>query len=318
MNTRPIIPVTTQPDFTADIPCPFRENWSIAPATRYRIGGPARIALFPRSKEELDAAWRWAARQHLPRLVLGGGSNVLVSDAGFDGIVLVTTELRGTRALGDHRYRVAAGEPLDRLVREIMLAHNYAGVGALTGIPGTVGGAMFMNAGTVNGAICDFLESVLVFGPEGPREVRMDPGLYGYRHQVFLAPDEVIAEGLFRFQPAEEDQRKIYDHYIQRRREKQPAGWCCGSVFKNPPGDHAGRLIEDCGLKGVRYGGAIISPLHANFIMNDQNATFEDVLYLIRLVRGTVRERFGIELEPEVRIIGAPPDTWRHDPAQGA
>jgi len=233
---------------------------------------------------------------------------VLVSDAGFPGVVLVTTDLRGIQDLGNNRYRVAAGEPLDRLVREVMVARNYAGVGALTGIPGTVGGAIFMNAGTVNGAVCDFLESVLVFGPEGFRRIPMDPALYGYRHQVFLRPDEIIAEGDFHFEPADEDQRKIYDHYIQRRREKQPAGWCCGSVFKNPPGDHAGRLIEACGLKGTRYGGAVISPLHANFIMNEHHARFEDVLYLIRLARNTVRERFGIELEPEVRIIGTSED----------
>lgn len=289
----------------ADLPCLGQENWPIAPATRYRIGGPARIALFPRTTTELEAAWEWAVRQPLPRLVLGGGSNVLVSDAGFPGVVLVTTELLGIQDLGQDRYRVAAGEPLDRLVREVMLLRNYSGVGALTGIPGTVGGAIFMNAGTVNGAICDFLDSVLVFGPEGPRRIPMDAVLYGYRHQKFLRPDEVIAEGDFRFAPAETDQRTIYDHYIRRRREKQPEGWCCGSVFKNPAGDHAGRLIEACGLKGTRYGGAVISPLHANFIMNEQSACFEDVLYLIRLARRAVQERFGIVLEPEVRIIGA-------------
>ncbi len=289
---------------TGAIPCPFRENWLLAPATRYRIGGPARLALFPRSTEELQAAWAWAVGQPVPRLILGGGSNVLISDAGFPGVVLVTTELRGIRDRGNHRFLVSAGEPLDRLVREVMLRNNYAGVGALTGIPGTVGGAVFMNAGTVNGAICDFLESVLLFGPSGPRTVTMEPSLYGYRQQSFLMPDEIIAEGSFHFTPASENQQEIYDHYIQRRKEKQPGGWCCGSVFKNPPGDHAGRLIESCGLKGVRRGGAVISPVHTNFIMNEHQATCRDVLYLIRLIRRTVRDRYGIELEPEVRIIG--------------
>ncbi len=290
------------------VPCPFERDWPIAPATRYRIGGPAKLALFPRSVPELREAWEWASGTGLPVLILGGGSNVLVSDAGFPGVVVVTTGVRGIEQLGEHRYRVAAGELLDTLVREVMVPGNYVGVGALTGIPGTVGGAIFMNAGTVNGSICDFLTAVLALGPEGPREIPLRPGLYGYRSQSFLRPDEVIAQGDFQFTTSPEDQRAVFGHYIQRRKEKQPEGWCCGSVFKNPPGDHAGRLIEACGLKGARCGGAVISPLHANFIMNENNATFTDVLSLMRLARDAVRDRFGIELEPEVRVIGGSMD----------
>ena len=184
-----------------------------------------------------------------------------------------------------------------------MLARNYAGVGALTGIPGSVGGAIFMNAGTVNGSACQFLETADLLGPEGRRTLAVTPDLYDYRSQRFCGPDDVILGGVFRFSPAAEDQRPIFEHYMARRREKQPRGFCCGSVFKNPPGDHAGRLIEACGLKGARHGGAVISPLHANFIMNEDGATFADVMALIRLAKERVRERFGVALEEEVRVV---------------
>ncbi|MFA6243840.1 MAG: UDP-N-acetylmuramate dehydrogenase, partial [Candidatus Hydrogenedentales bacterium] len=128
--------------------------------------------------------------------------------------------------------------------------------------------------------------------------------LYSYRGQTFCPRGGLILSGLFRFEPVVEDQRAIYDRYIQRRKEKQPQGKCCGSVFKNPNGDHAGRLIEACGLKGTRHGGALISPMHANFIMNDDNATSADILALIAMVKQTVRDRFSVELEEEVVYIG--------------
>lgn len=276
----------------------------LAPYTLYQVGGPARVALFPRDAVEAGQAHAWMCGQPGPKLVLGGGSNVLIDSAGFPGAVFFTTELRGIKALGEDRYRVAAGEDLDTLVREVMLAHNYAGVGGLTGIPGSVGGAIYMNAGTVNGSTCMHLESVDVLGQDGVRTVTLSPTLFDYRSQQFCAPREVILSGLFRFEPAEEDQQAIYDHYIARRKEKQPQGSCCGSVFKNPPGEHAGRLIEACGLKGTRHGGAIISEMHANFIMNVDGATSGDIQWLIAHAKAAVRQRFGVELEEEVRVIG--------------
>jgi len=241
--------------------------------------------------------------QPLPRLVLGGGSNVLISDEGFPGIVLFTTHLTRMEKLGGDRYRVGSGVPLAKLVRDVMLPNNYAGVGALTGIPGSVGGAIYMNAGTVNGSTCQFMEWVDLMNGEGLRSLPMDPSLYSYRGQRFCGIDDVILGGIFRFTRAQEDQRAVFNHYLQRRREKQPQGHCCGSVFKNPPDDHAGRLIEACGLKGTRCGGAVISPLHANFIMNEDGASFDDVLGLISLAKDQVREQFGVALEEEVRII---------------
>jgi UDP-N-acetylmuramate dehydrogenase len=281
-----------------------RSDFPLAPKTLYRVGGPARLALLPTSMEELREAYAWMIDQPGPRLILGGGSNVLISDEGFAGIVLFTTGLRSWEALGEGRFRVESGVVLDHMVQEIMLVNNYDKVGGLTGIPGSVGGAIFMNAGTVKGSTCELMESVDVIGPDGVfRTVTMEPHLYDYRGQTFCPPTGIILQGVFQFRRAQEDQRAIYDHYIQRRKEKQPQGFCCGSVFKNPPGEHAGRLIEACGLKGTRHGGAIISPMHANFIMNENNASFADITALIALCKRTVHETFGIRLEEEVRII---------------
>jgi UDP-N-acetylmuramate dehydrogenase len=279
------------------------ENYALAPATWYRVGGPARLALFPRSADEAAAAYQWMLSQPGRRLVLGKGSNVLISDAGFPGIVLMTERLDKIESLGADRYTVEAGLELDRLVRGAILPNNYEGTGAFAGIPGSVGGAMFMNAGTVNGSTADFLESAELVTRGGRKTVAVDKTRCGYRHQSFCGADDLILQGTFKFNRAEKDQRAVYDHYLERRRDKQPRGNCCGSVFKNPPGDHAGRLIQACGLKGMRHGGAVISEIHANFIMNDNAAAFQDILYLINLCKQRVREQFNIELREEVRII---------------
>lgn len=283
------------------------EHYPLAPLTMYNVGGPARLALLPRSVEEACAAYRWLSEQDCPRLLLGGGSNVLIDDEGFDGVVLVTTGLSRVDALGGDRYRVEAGLELDMLVRDIMLPNNYHGVGGLTGIPGTVGGALYMNAGTVNGSTCQLAESVTVIGPEGRRDVMVSDSLYGYRGQRFCPPGSLILAAVFRFTAAAENQRSVYEHYRQRRLEKQPQGYCCGSVFRNPDGDHAGRLIEACGLKGARRGGAVVSPQHANFIMNDDGASSQDIMGLIELCRQRVLDQFGVRLETEVVIVGAGP-----------
>jgi UDP-N-acetylmuramate dehydrogenase len=279
------------------------EDYPLAPETYYRVGGPAELALKPRTAEEAVAAYQWMRSQPERRLILGRGSNVLISDAGFPGIVLFTGGFAGIAALGQDRFCVEAGVDLDRLVRDVILPNNYEGTGALTGIPGSVGGAIFMNAGTVNGSICQLIESVDLLTRSGPVTVTMNPGWYGYRSQTFAGPDDLIVRGAFRFTRSEMDQKGVYQHYLRRRKQNQPQGFCCGSVFKNPPNDHAGRLIEACGLKGVRRGGAVISPRHANFIMNEQNATFEDIFGLIELCKVRVHETFGITLEEEVRII---------------
>lgn len=289
----------------SSIPLEFAvENYPLAPQTLYHVGGPAKIALIPRNDEEIVQAYRWMKTQNLPRVVLGGGSNVLISDEGFPGIALFSTGLTAIESLGEDGYSVEGGAELDAFLRGIILQHNYEGAGGLTGIPGSVGGAIYMNAGTVNGSICQLLESVQIADEDGIHLVDVDSSRYGYRGQDFCSPGSLVVRGIFRLEKSETDQRAIYDRYIQRRKEKQPTGYSCGSVFKNPTDDHAGRLIEACGLKGTRRGGAVISDLHANFILNDQNGTAADIVALITLAKEAVREKFDIELEEEVKKFG--------------
>jgi UDP-N-acetylmuramate dehydrogenase len=280
------------------------EDYPLAQASLYKVGGPARLALLPRTRADVVKAYEWLRTRTEPKIVLGGGSNVLIADDGFPGIVLFTTHLTRLEDLSNDRYYVEGGVVLDKLVREVILAHNYKGTGGLTGIPGTVGGAIYMNAGTVNGSICQLMESVDIITVDGEQRIPMHESLYSYRGQSFCPPSGLILGGNFKFDVAEEDQQAIYDHYMERRRRTQPKGNSCGSVFKNPPGQHAGRLIEACGLKGTRHGGAVISAMHANFIINDKDANCTDILALIALAKNTVREKFGIELEEEVKIFG--------------
>jgi len=285
-------------------PFDFAEaDYPLAPATYYKVGGPARLALRPRTLADAQRAYAWMLAQPERRLVLGCASNVLISDAGFPGIVFFTTGLTGIEPLGGHRYRVEAGVEMDAVVQGLMVAHNYEGTGAITGIPASMGGAIYMNAGTVNGSTADFLESVDVLTPGGIKTVAAAPELFAYRSQRICGPDDIIVRAIFRFAVSDVDQRGIYEHYIQRRKEKQPKGDCCGSVFQNPTGEHAGRLIEACGLKGTRRGGAVISPMHANFIINEGGASFDDIVWLIGLCKQCVRDKFGLELREEVKII---------------
>jgi UDP-N-acetylmuramate dehydrogenase len=289
--------------------CPFdfaTPDYPLASASLYNVGGPAKLALLPKNRGEVESAYQWIRGQHEPVIVLGGGSNVLISDEGFPGIVLFTTHLTEIRELDVGKYWIDGGVILDDVVDQIIVKNNFHGAGGLTGIPGTVGGAIFMNAGTVNGSICQLMESVDVATNSGTQTIPMETSLYSYRGQTFCPPSDLILGGVFKFTPSDDDQRSIYDHYIERRKHTQPQGFCCGSVFKNPEGNHSGKLIESCGLKGTRSGGAVISDLHANFIVNDQNATCADILSLINLCKKTVKETHNIQLEEEVKIFGRP------------
>jgi len=278
-------------------------NYPLAPHTYYNIGGTADFVLIPKNEEETEQAYSLLKTTSCPHFVLGGGTNILISDKGFRGVILFTSQFKKFKELGDDRYFVSSGIELNWIVKEVLLKNNYEGVGALTGIPGSVGGALYMNAGTVNGYICDWVERVSLLTPNGKKEIYIKPELYSYRSQTFCSNKDVILSAIFHFKKANTNQNLIYEHYINRRKEKQPQGHCCGSVFKNPSGTHAGKLIEECGLKGTRHGGAIISPVHANFIVNENNAKFDDVFSLIQLAKTKVKEKFGIILEEEVRIL---------------
>lgn len=308
-------------------PVPLTEQESMARHTSWRVGGPARYFAEVKLFEQAQALVRWAAAVGLPLVWVGGGTNLLVRDAGFAGVVAryvakgwcIVDE--GDSAL----LHVGAGAPMAGTARRVGRM-GWDGLTWAEGVPGTVGGAVFGNAGCYGGDIAGVLEyaNLLVDDTiqEWPRE-RMgygyrsstlkEPGHAGMVHavtpaadpgsQLAPAPPLILSAALrlTRGDPAElaETMRRI----AAERKAKTPWGSSCGSVFKNPPGTSAGRLIEQAGLKGRRVGGAEISPKHANYIVNRGGASSDDILGLIEIARAEVLRQFGIELELEVRVL---------------
>jgi UDP-N-acetylmuramate dehydrogenase len=273
--------------------------------TSFQIGGPADAMVFPQGLEDVKSVIHLCRGEGIPYLVLGGGSNTLVQDGGFRGIVLNMDGAFTQLAVEGARVLAGAGIHLSRLVA-FCSKLALAGMESLAGVPGTVGGAVKGNAGAFGGSIADHLTEVQCVTPEGhpvslPRE-RLE---FSYRRSS-LPEGCVILEAAFDLQPGDpqEIRRRVSEHLIQRNL-RQPVEWrSAGSVFKNPPGDYAGRLVDKAGLKGVRIGDACISQKHGNFIINLGRATALDVLALIDLMRRRVREETGVELELEVRVVG--------------
>jgi UDP-N-acetylmuramate dehydrogenase len=274
--------------------------------TTYRIGGPAALLVECASVADLAAATTILAEEGVDWRVLGKGSNVLVSDAGYSGAVIVLGRDFKRHALEGEHMRSGAGVILGALVREAF-NEGRTGLEFAVGVPGTVGGALAMNAGTRDEWIGSIVESVTVFDPQaGLVGVRGPEADWGYRTSG-LPSRGVIVEAVLRLVEGDLDQiRRTMEASLRRRKRTQPLNMpSAGSVFKNPVGDSAGRLIEAAGLKGTRIGGAAISEVHANFIVNVGGATSADVLELVRLARDTVKEAYGIELTPEVRFLGS-------------
>ena len=292
--------------------CPGRvkRGEPLAPYTTLRIGGKADWFIQPQDNSELGQVLDLAEDRNIPWFVLGQGSNLLVSDRGVRGLVIhlssprqgiKTKTLRNSQVL----LEVEAGVPLSRLVLWGIKNH-WKGLEFLAGIPGSVGGAWAMNAGSYGKEIKE-LTTYLKFISPGGRVVRKRKKqlFFGYRH-LKLEPGEIIISGGLRVSlgEAETVQQEIRRLRSQRR-ITQPLGQSsCGSIFKNPPGAFAGELIEKAGLKGVERGMARISSRHANFIVNQGMARANDVLSLMNLIRTRVRRQFGILLEPEVRLWG--------------
>lgn len=283
----------------------------LAPYTSFRIGGPAEWFLRVDTVEDLKQAVEIAQRARIPYLVLGGGSNVLVSDKGVDGLVILNRSRRfSVRPTAEGlRLVVDSGVSLPWLVGRLAQG-GISGLEWAIGIPGTVGGAVVQNAGAWGQEIKDRLLWVEWLTKEGQVEtVPAERLKLGYRHSMLLdlPPGErpVVLRAAFRVdrESPEEVQRRLR-RYILRRTTSQPRAPSGGSTFRNPPGDYAGRLIEAVGLKGYRIGNAQFSPKHANFIVNLGGASAADVLALIELARQRVREQFGVELELEIELVG--------------
>ena len=282
---------------------------SMARHTTFRIGGPAALFLECADLSDLTLALPILGELGLPYLVVGKGSNLLVHDQGFPGaIITLGSSFRSSRIMEEEGLLVAgAGVPLSRLVTDVY-KEGLSGLEFAVGIPGTLGGAITMNAGTSSEGIGQHVDSITVLDPLlGLRRYRGEEVQWGYRC-CSIPAGQVILEATMRLEPALAPFMQVkMDGALSRRRKSQPLDQpSAGSVFKNPEGCSVAKLIEDAGLKGRRIGGACISEKHANFIVNEGSATAQDVAGLMELVRDVVRERYGIELQQEIRFVGFP------------
>ncbi len=279
----------------------------LAPLTSFRIGGPADLLIEPAGIGEAHELVRHLRSQSTPFTVIGNGSNVLVSDAGFRGVVIHLGPGFSTAGLADGVVTAGAGMRLAAFV-DFCVTRGLAGVEMLAGIPGTLGGALVMNAGAHGGEIGDTVVDVTVLRGGDLMTLRRDACGFVYRDSA-LRGDIVLSA---RFAPGTGDVEALTARrreLIARRNATQPLTRPnAGSIFRNPEGTFAGRLIEDAGLKGARIGGAEVAGLHANFISNVDDATAADVVALINHVRERVCAHSGILLEPEIRFIGFPTD----------
>ena len=282
-----------------------------APVGRFTslgVGGPADALATPETLDEVVALVALCAAHEVPLQTLGGGFNTLVLDGGLDGVVLRTNRLRGIALGADGLLHAEAGVSHSQVTR-LCLERGFCGLEFGAGIPGSIGGWVAMNAGVPEREVGARVVEIVAATPRGGRVVVPRDALrFVYRSVIGLPAGSVILAARFQLEAGDrESMRAEIDRHLAHRRTTQPIDLpSCGSVFKNPPGEHAGRLIELAGLKGARCGGAQISSVHANFIVNDGSATAADVATLIRRAQETVRERSGIDLVPEVHIIGRP------------
>lgn len=274
--------------------------------TSFKIGGPADMLLFPASLTELCAAVKICGENNVPVTVIGKGSNLLVRDKGVRGLVIKMDEHLAYIKREDARLKVGAGIFLKDLAKQAA-DWGLSGIEFAVGIPGTLGGAIVMNAGAYEGEIKDIIKSVTTVDKKGELRVFSGEELqFGYRSSIFQNRDYIVAEAelCLVFDEPGEIAKRISD-LTHRRESRQPLEIpSAGSTFKRPPGHFAGTLIEQTGLKGLRFGGAQVSGKHAGFIVNTGNATANDVLSLIKEVQERVYQNFGVELHPEVQVIG--------------
>ncbi|WP_104547923.1 UDP-N-acetylmuramate dehydrogenase [Chroococcidiopsis sp. TS-821] len=296
--------------------CVIKSQIPLATLTSFRVGGPAQWYVAPRNLEELQASFAWANAEGLAVTLLGAGSNLLVSDRGIPGLVIGTRHLRHTEFnFITGQVTVAAGEPLPRLAWQAA-ERGWQGLEWAVGIPGSVGGAVVMNAGAHKSCIADILVSAQVLSPNGEVETLTPEQLeYRYRTSALQAniaaslgkPLRLVTQATFQLQPGADPEQVLAttSQHLEQRRKTQPYHLpSCGSVFRNPLPYTAGWLIEQTGLKGYKIGGAQIAERHANFILNCGGAKASDILQLINYVQDQVQQHWSILLEPEVKILG--------------
>ena len=288
----------------------LQQQVSLRDYTTWKVGGPAHWLAEPSDPQSLAPLLDWVLQQGLALRCIGAGSNLLVADAGLEGLTLCLRRLQGSRLDASSGVVEAwAGEPIPTLARKAARA-GLAGLEWAVGIPGTVGGAVVMNAGAQGGCIADCLESVQLLDPTRPSvvvDLRAADLDYAYRHSRLQAEPWIVVGARLRLQSGQDPTAvsRRTSANLQSRTSSQPYQQpSCGSVFRNPEPHKAGRLIEALGLKGLRIGDAQVSPLHANFIVNCGNARAADITALIDEVQQRVRQAHGINLQPEVKRLG--------------
>ncbi|WP_253273170.1 UDP-N-acetylmuramate dehydrogenase [Olsenella sp. oral taxon 807] len=274
--------------------------------TSFRIGGPADLFVTPDDIDELRDVIAACRAAGVPHFVLGCGSDLLVADEGYRGVIVSCTKGLVNVAIDGETMACQAGVPL-REASEMACELGLSGLEFACGIPGSVGGACFMNAGAYGGCVADVLESVRCLMPDGTQQsLPVEELALGYRASRVRDEGLVVLSATFRLHEGDQDDiRARMDDFTQRRRKKQPLELpSAGSTFKRPEGHFAGKLISDAGLKGYAHGGASVSTKHAGFVVNNGGATAADVHAVIRHVQDEVERQFGVRLEPELRFLG--------------
>ncbi len=274
--------------------------------TTFKIGGSADYFLTPETEEQLRASYIAAKKASLPVLILGNGSNLLVGDKGIRGVVICLFKKMNNIEVSGEKIIAGCGVPMSR-VSNAALKAELGGFEFASGIPGTVGGGVYMNAGAYGFELNDIIDTVRFMDSEGNiSELTCDKCEFGYRESIFEKKDYIVLGCTFKLKSDDQDAiRERINDYTQRRNSKQPVEKpSAGSVFKRPEGHFAGALIEGSDLKGFSIGGAQVSEKHAGFIVNTGGATARDVLDLIRHIQAVVYEKNGVKLETEVKLIG--------------
>ncbi|MHA3225799.1 UDP-N-acetylmuramate dehydrogenase [Globicatella sulfidifaciens] len=278
------------------------------PLSKYtytKTGGPADAVAFPETKEDLKTLINWVKDNQIPLTILGNASNLIVRDGGIRGLVIILTAMKEMSINGNEVY-AQSGVPLIEVSRKAG-ASNLTGLEFACGIPGSIGGAVYMNAGAYGGEVVDVIESVDILTREGEfKTIQCEECGFSYRHSVFQTNEDIVIG--VKFVLAQGDGEAIHAKMAELthlRESKQPLEYpSCGSVFKRPKGYFTGKLIQEAGLQGYRIGGAEVSKKHAGFIVNIDNATATDYVRLIEYIQEVIWRNNQVRLEPEVRIIG--------------
>lgn len=284
---------------------PYECGTPLARYTTFKIGGPAALFARPADARQLEAALAACKKSDVRYYLLGQGSNTLFADEGFDGAVICTRMMGGVPRIEGERMTAPAGAGLTALCAMARDA-GLTGLEFACGIPGSLGGSLYMNAGAYGGEMKDVVEMVTCLTLEGTVETRPADALaFGYRTSVFEQDGSCVLSATLRLARGDKAAiRARMAELLAKRREKQPLEWpSAGSTFKRPEGHFAGTLIDQCGLKGLTVGGAQVSEKHAGFLINRGGATFADMTELIRQVQQRVLDAAGVRLEPEVKIV---------------